>query len=58
MWMTTTWNAKYYSNIYSKSSQSFCDEYNGMIIKVVAQNMPHEEDFDDNNYESIDETAI
>ena len=34
MWMTTTWNAKYYSNIYSKSSQSFCDEYNGMIIKV------------------------
>ena len=24
----------------------------------AAQNMPHEEDFDDNNYESIDETAI
>ena len=24
----------------------------------AAQNMPHEEDFDDNNYESIDETAV
>ena len=24
----------------------------------VAQNMPHEEDFDDNNYESIDETTV
>ena len=24
----------------------------------AAQNMPHEEDFDDNNYKSIDETAI
>ena len=24
----------------------------------AAQNMPHEKDFDDNNYESIDETAI
>ena len=24
----------------------------------AAQNMPHEEEFDDNNYESIDETAI
>ena len=24
----------------------------------AAQNMPHEEDFDDNNYESIDKTAI
>ena len=24
----------------------------------AAQNMPHEENFDDNNYESIDETAI
>ena len=24
----------------------------------AAQNMPHEEDFDDNNYESIEETAI
>ena len=25
---------------------------------LTAQNMPHEEDFEDNNYESIDETAI
>ena len=24
----------------------------------AAQNMPHEEDYSDNNYESIDETAI
>ena len=24
----------------------------------AAQNMPHEEEYDDNNYESIDETAI
>ena len=24
----------------------------------AAQNIPHEEDFDDNNYESIDETAV
>ena len=24
----------------------------------AAMNMPHEEDFDDNNYESIDETAV
>ena len=24
----------------------------------VAQNMPHEEDFDDNNYESIDKTTV
>ena len=24
----------------------------------TAQNMPHEEEYDDNNYESIDETAI
>ena len=24
----------------------------------TAQNMPHEEEFDDNNYESIDETAV
>ena len=24
----------------------------------AAQNMPHEEDFDDKNYESIDETAV
>ena len=24
----------------------------------AAQNMPHEEDFDDNNYESIDKTAV
>ena len=25
---------------------------------LAAQNMPHEEDFDDNNYESIDKTTI
>ena len=24
----------------------------------TAQNMPHKEEYDDNNYESIDETAI
>ena len=24
----------------------------------AAQNMPHEEDYSDNNYESIDETAV
>ena len=24
----------------------------------AAQNMPHEEEFDDNNYESIDKTAV
>ena len=24
----------------------------------AAQNMPHKEDFDDNNYESIDETTV
>ena len=24
----------------------------------AAQNMPHEEDFDNNNYESIDKTAV
>ena len=24
----------------------------------TAQNMPHEEEYDDNNYESIDETAV
>ena len=24
----------------------------------AAQNMPHEEEFDDNNYESIDETTV
>ena len=33
MQMTTTLNAKYYSNIYSKSSQSFCDEYKGYYYK-------------------------
>ena len=25
---------------------------------LAAQNMPHEEEFDDNNYESIDETTV
>ena len=24
----------------------------------TAQNMPHEEEYDDNNYESVDETAV
>ena len=24
----------------------------------AAQNMPHKEEFDDNNYESIDETTV
>ena len=24
----------------------------------AAQNMPHEEEYDDNNYESIDKTAV
>ena len=24
----------------------------------IAQKMPHEEEYDDNNYESIDETAV
>ena len=28
------------------------------VITQAAQNMPHEEDFDDNNYESIDETTV
>ena len=29
-----------------------------MCENPAAQNMPHEEEYDDNNYESIDETAI
>ena len=28
------------------------------VCNPAAQNMPHEEDFDNNNYELIDETAI
>ena len=34
-------------------------QYKLMVCKSPAtQNMPHEEEYDDNNYESIDETAI
>ena len=29
-----------------------------LCINPAAQNMPHEEDYSNNNYESIDETAI
>ena len=30
----------------------------GICDNLAAQNMPYEEDFDDNNYESIDETTV
>ena len=30
----------------------------GVCINPTAKNMPHEEEYDSNNYESIDKTAV